>query len=299
MTLPVVIEIVDTPPLIPEFSQIWRPYSHFAHKFVCCKAEADIDEQNSRFNFGTKTCTVAEMNASERDLLPFGFADDLEVAVCHLLTATTIGLPAAFKTKSSVIIVGGMAVREIPMLFSDFDTLLQMARKDGWPPIRDIPVSSTWRWFSHLPGLEEGIVRGPIGRAVAALTHIIYPQTVYGDLSTEFVWALLGLEAIYGRGSTGIGEQLQAKSEVLLGASANSRRNRKRISTAYQFRSRFLHGDIDIPFRYTEDFEHKEILKFGHNQLDAGLFAAALLVSTLQEFVLRNTYEVSFFYNIK
>ena len=106
---------------------------------------------------------------------------------------------------------------------------------------------------------------------------------------------MLGLEAIYGRGSIGIGEQLREKSELLFGKCSS---NKKRLAAAYNFRSRFLHGDLDIPFRYTDEFEHNEILKFSNAQWDAAFFATVLLISTLQEFVLRDVYELYFPYTV-
>jgi hypothetical protein len=233
------------------------------------------------------------MQGIERDLACLAFADDFGVGVCHVLTAAAIALPGGMRTDSPMVVINGVGDREIPELDGNIDSAVEMARKEGWPPVRDIDVAKSWEWFSRLPGLESGIVSGAVGRAVAALSHIIYPET--RDLSTSLTWALLGLEAIYGRGSIGIGEQLREKSELLFGKCSS---NKKRLAAAYNFRSRFLHGDLDIPFRYTDEFEHDKILKLSNAQWDAALFAEVLLISTLQEFVLRDVYELYFPYTV-
>lgn len=295
MTLPVGIEILDDFNLISGFSGLWSPRSQFSYKFLCFTAEAIVDEEKTVLNFGGTNETLSEMQGVERDLACLAFADDFGVGVCHVLTAIAIALPGGMTSDSPIVVINGVGDREIPELHGNVDSAVEMARKEGWPPVRDIDVAKSWQWFSRLPGLESGIVSGAVGRAVAALSRIIYPETPSGDVSTSLTWALLGLEAIYGRGSIGIGEQLREKSELLFGECSS---NKKRLAAAYNFRSRFLHGDLDIPFRYTEEFGHDEILKLSYAQWDAALFATVLLISTLQEFVLRDVYELYFPYTV-
>jgi hypothetical protein len=295
MTLPVKIEIVDDPNSISGFSQFWCPESQFSHKFICFKAQASVDEENTLLDFGGKPFTLSQKEGIGRDLACLAFADNFSVGVCHVLTAATIALPGGIKTVSPKVIINGIGDRDVPTLDSHLADAVEMAREEGWPPVRDISVPMSWRWFSRLPGLEAGMVSGPVGRAVTALTHILYPEAPFGDMSTGLVWALLGLEAIYGRGSTGVGEQLREKSELLLGKCSSQK---KRLSAAYNFRSRFIHGDLDIPFKYTEEVDHDEILKFGNETWEATLFTQALLVSTIQELVLRDSHSISFPYTI-
>ena len=291
-TFPVVIELFDSPEPIKGFCQVWHPKWQCSYKFLCFTAHATVDMQQE-FDLGTERSALIQMDDMERNLVFIGFADEFASEICHLLTATTIALPGALKTADPTVIVNGNLHRELPMLDGWFDHAIERIRKDGWPPIREIAVVTAWDWFSRLPGLDTGFVSGPVGRAISALTHIIYPSSPFDDLGTGLLWALLGLEAVYGRGPTSIGEQLREKSELLLGKSRNTKR---RFATAYNFRSRFVHGDLDIPFRYLDDVPHEDTVRMQNTEWDASFFMQAVLISTIQELVLRNVHHVAFPY---
>jgi hypothetical protein len=105
-------------------------------------------------------------------------------------------------------------------------------------------------------------------------------------------WALLGLEALYGRGRDGLADQLRSKSEVFLGAPAAHRRV---ISKMYDFRSRFIHGDLDVPFQ-AAPFD--ELSGFTERLDEAELTGIALLVSSLQTLAAANQQELEFKYTL-
>ena len=77
---------------------------------------------------------------------------------------------------------------------------------------------------------------------MAALSYAA-PGSVDSESSLNLAWVLLGLEALYCTGNVGLREQLVAKSELVLGPRVE---NKKAFGAMYDFRSRLLHGDMDL-----------------------------------------------------
>lgn len=61
----------------------------------------------------------------------------------------------------------------------------------------------------------------------------------------------------------------------------------------YNFRSRLVHGDINIPPNYYE-YDDVEEEKFQDKLFDATVLAVAILTATLQELVFRNEAKLNF-----
>lgn len=64
----------------------------------------------------------------------------------------------------------------------------------------------------------------------------------------------------------------------------------------YDFRSRFVHGDIDFPLAYVSDTI--DLDTFNREARDAELLATATLVGTLQQLVVRGLREFEFEYRL-
>jgi hypothetical protein len=165
------------------------------------------------------------------------------------------------------------------------------AAHHGWPVISTIPVEQVDGWLSSVPGILDGMGNGPTGRAIAALTQI-----VCGGLNESsemgIAWALLGLEALYADGKQGLSQQILRKSEIMLGP-----RNPKnpRLKSVYDYRSRFLHGSIDMPLAYTNSrIDPPDKGKFMSDTYEYWGIATCMLVATLQQMILRNLVELSF-----
>ncbi len=119
----------------------------------------------------------------------------------------------------------------------------------GWPPIKALNILEVWNWISTKKGFMEGFGGGPTGRALNAFTHLLLPASII-DEGTELFWSMVGLEALYTKGSSGIQEQVREKSQLLLGAQ-NS--HKKEITRMYDLRSRFVHGDLNFSGAHPSD----------------------------------------------
>jgi hypothetical protein len=158
-------------------------------------------------------------------------------------------------------------------------------RVDGWPPIRDLPVSVVWDWANQIPGFSHDAPEGVAGRALCAYGACILCEE---SDALSLMWGLVGLEALYNDAPEGVGYQLREKSQSLLGGRPA---NAKEFDRIYKVRSDFLHGRLDVPMTYlSRDYEFAERERVER----AGSLPTTLLLSTLQFLAENGRYTLSF-----
>jgi hypothetical protein len=67
---------------------------------------------------------------------------------------------------------------------------------------------------------------------------------------------------------------------------------KKEFNKLYEFRSRFIHGDLDFPGRYTLGDANPELEKYELAQEKTVSFAVAILIASFQE-IIRGTWQIS------
>jgi Apea-like HEPN len=122
-----------------------------------------------------------------------------------------------------------------------FEEALDLADYLEWPNLRTIDVAKVWAWAIEQEGFLEGFGGGTTGRALDAFAHLF--ASPRADEATMLLWSLVGIEAIYVRGRQGLLEQVRDKGQIHLG---KQEAYRKKISRMYDFRSRFVHGDLMV-----------------------------------------------------
>ena len=111
----------------------------------------------------------------------------------------------------------------------------------------------------------------------------------------QLFWALVGLEALYVHGKAELAQQVREKSQVLLGKQVTFK---KRITQMYDFRSRFLHGDLDFPGLCLVGDARETVARFDSELLEAIAMAVAVLVGTIQEVIRRDWAGLRFDYTV-
>lgn len=162
--------------------------------------------------------------------------------------------------------------------------------KDGWPTILDLQTTGVVNWMYSLPGFRLGFPKGPVGRALSAFSRVLADQQ---DVS--FVWALVGLEALFGRDGGSKSSQILAKSEALLGPRGQKTR---KLGKAYDFRSLFLHGSMDMPLVYTEWDNVPEYERYLNRVCDVSSLAVGVLLCCLQQLAATNRHELDFSFRV-
>jgi len=173
----------------------------------------------------------------------------------------------------------------------------QIADDQGWPETYDLKIETVWNYLTSFVFFNIGFGEGPIGRAIAAMTYLLKNEfkEVVESISLDMIWILIGLEALYGKGSVGSKNQLIEKSRTFLG---EPNKNKKSLGKSYDLRSRVIHGDIDIPFSYCPFHGLEKYEKLSSDMEDARFISTAILLSSLQKLVKENKRSLEFKYHI-
>jgi hypothetical protein len=163
----------------------------------------------------------------------------------------------------------------------------------GWPTFTELSVQDVARWLYRIPGFNHRDTQTNLGRAMAAATYIITSQS--SETTLDLVWALLGLEALYAHGNFGLQQQLAEKTEAFLG---NRTTHKAAVSRMYDFRSRFLHGDIDLLYPHNVHQQASRYDRFQNQMFESENTAIAVLFATLQRMCAEDRYELKFQYHV-
>jgi hypothetical protein len=110
------------------------------------------------------------------------------------------------------------------------------------------------------------------------------------------MWAMIGVEAVFAPESAGVLQQLRGGARALLGYSQPAA---KLISSMYEFRSRFVHGDLDFEGAASwkdllEEEDGPAVERSRKDIGDALDMAIAILLASIQELIRRGWLGVQF-----
>lgn len=214
-------------------------------------------------------------------------------AVRDLTLAANLAKPGAVEIAGGICIADGSPVSHtVGAITSMLTVAVEEIADLGWPVIQDLSIGAVWRWMRELPGFDHGSPGGRGGRALAAFSYQL-KGSIAENSPMDLVWALVGLEALYGKGKEGLRAQLIEKSQALLG---KPHAFRKRFHGMYDYRSRFVHGDLDLPLSYQLYTGSKATSTFESESDTTLTTAVAVLVASLQELVVRGWAEPHFTY---
>ena len=277
-------EDLDWKPSLP-------PGVKFKMRFLLLESTVNIDLQKLLENTfpdspkGSEFSGLEEVGIGDLSTVLEKFTGDLEIA-------TTIAKPGSLDPREVFLYVDRKLVERIPRRSSDFNLVVDHAAEIGWPKLREVNIEQAWQWLSKVPGLETGVPQGSVGRAISALSHVIK-----GDFDVvNLMWCMIGIEALYLKGKQGISEQLFEKTQALLGPVHEHKRAFRGL---YEYRSRFVHGDLDTPLAYTPYDATKEYEEFYDETHDTMLRANSLLLATLQKMVELDIYSLDFRYSLE
>lgn len=219
---------------------------------------------------------------------------ELHSTLLDLYLALSIAHPGSIYFWESWLFCERRFLRTEHGAMTSFDEARKRTIELKWPKIQNLNVADVYQWLTNVPGFHDRRGIGPIGRAIAALSYLIKTSSKSQELS--LVWALLGLEALYGRGNVGLKAQLLEKSEALLGP---RQENKKVFSWMYDFRSRLLHGDMDLLYQHNH-YDADPIYETLWDEFyECEAVATAMLIATLQDLCKRRSYSLEFGYRLK
>ena len=279
------ISVTDDPAQWSDLLVSW-PRRHTARLFRFARLEAAVD-----IDPGDWTAPDgASLPASSGWRLDRVFAaGDLEQIVCDLVLAANIAKAGIVQTDEADVFVDGTRFGTVRSFHPDaLGTGAMRALDLGWPPIEELETKQVLRWFRGLEGYGSGLPKGPAGRALATVSHLLA-----GSTELDLLWAVTGLEALYGGSHDSLAAQLIGKTRALFGEPASFK---KRVSQMYDLRSRIVHGSVDLPLIFGPDVEDAHLEQYRARRSEAADTALALLLASLQRLVKEGGYEFNFSY---
>ena len=165
-------------------------------------------------------------------------------------------------------------------------------QKYKWPAINDLSFIDGWNWHENHLLFFDGFSINKTSRAINSLSRIFTFDLKSKDHSNDLLWAMIGIEALLTNGKGGVLEQVREKLAVLFNNSTPS--IKKIINRMYNYRSRFVHGDIDFQsFGYFFDAAER-FTKYTDEQMETVDISIAILVSTLQYIIKNNWSGINF-----
>jgi hypothetical protein len=163
----------------------------------------------------------------------------------------------------------------------------ELILKLNWPEKMDLNFLDGWNWHEKHLLYFDGFSFNKTSRALNSLSRIFKFDQNEQDYSNELLWAMIGIESLLVNGNGGIIEQIKEKLTILFNDS--TQHIKKIINRMYNYRSRFIHGDLDFQsFGYF--FDAAECFKkYTDEQMEVVDTAIAILVSTLQ-YIIRNNW---------
>lgn len=161
--------------------------------------------------------------------------------------------------------------------------------KMNWPKIKNLSIHDTIEWFHKFDIHPNFISKNNAHRAINAFSQLI------GDVKTsntgDLFWIMLGIESLLAEGSQGMTKQIKDKSILILG---EPEEYKKKLNKLYDYRSRLIHGNINIFPSFYTDFESFDIEYSDY--LD---FAISILIALIRELIFNGENKFEFELNLK
>ena len=202
----------------------------------------------------------SEISESDRTgILQLLFRELVLKQIFDLLVIANISRVGSLMLRDSWVIQDGRPLRHSKVPRVDTWSLrdaVEFADSIGWPVIHTLTFLEVWRWFTKHGFCPGGFSRSRTGRSLNAFSNLL--DSTKGGPGHLF-WALVGIEALYTRGNAGLIQWVKEKTQVLLG---QQEAHKREIGRMYDFRSRFMHGDLDFSGRFPFDESEETVGKY-------------------------------------
>jgi len=162
-------------------------------------------------------------------------------------------------------------------------------------PTSGLHVIDFLKWAIHLNGFWFSYPKTNIERALNYISHTV--KTEYSPFEFEdFVWTMAALEALYCESTSAVSEKMRQRAAIAV-PQGKVIFSKKEIGRLYDFRSRFLHGSLNVRNRFSDDIDvGKDYYLFSFaNNLS---LASALFVKTIHVAAERDLSSLNFIESI-
>lgn len=215
-------------------------------------------------------------------------ASEFQIQVTNFLLFLQIAKPIAFKTRTGDLFIN-------TILFSPFNEITSIHQESfqdveflKWPKYKNLKFGDVINWSKKHELSFENLARTKLEIALNAYSYLFEFNTSY---TSDLLWSLIGIESLYCSTKEGIGEQIYERSQLVLGPITDFKR---RLKSMYNFRSRFIHGDLMIPSTISKSFSSEEMENYSEEFYQATILAVAILTATIQTIVEMDKNELGF-----
>ncbi|MGB4776029.1 MAG: hypothetical protein WBP45_12700 [Daejeonella sp.] len=219
-----------------------------------------------------------------------------------LIIYMNLAKPGIFKTGDGKVIIKEKTDRiekrteKFRPIFSLIGESLELREELMWPPISELPFKVVFDFIqNHWAGIQN-IPNNRVERAINTFSYIFHDNSLDNSASDLF-YSVLGIEALFVSGHDNIQKQVDKKTQLLFGERKNFK---KRFSQLYDFRSRYIHGQLDIVNRFFLNGSDDQIYSKHMVPLyDNTLFAILIFVASIQKHIELKKTELEFEYKLK
>ncbi len=229
----------------------------------------------------------------QEQLFKMNFIAELRSKIYYFLVLTNIAKPGIIKTSTGEIWVNKKIESYFHPIISIHRESLDDVLEMKWPKYSNLKFTDVWNWFNKYNFSFERHSQNPTERALNAFTHLFKENSL--GITFDLFWSLIGIEALFCKGKEGLSNQIFNKTQVLLGEISDYK---KKLTKMYEFRSRLIHGDLEIPPNHYE-FEDENEEEYQENLYQAAFLAVAILTATFQKMVELDKNEIDFKYRLK
>jgi hypothetical protein len=244
-----------------------------------------------RIDFDLKASMMREIRLDD-DKESFSWL--VETTVYNLFVVMNIAKPGLFSSNGGVLFKQNGFISTIDSIRHSIEFALEKSQAIGWPYLTNLPFAKVWQWFIQFEQETSEISEHAIGRALNAFSNIFHDSVSY--YYEDILWALIGLEALYCQGNSNLLGQLNEKSKLLLGERTSFKSEFQKM---YDYRSRFVHGDLNIPNKRLYADSSEKIDKYFDSHDSARSLAIATLIATFQKLITENWSKMTFEYVVK
>lgn len=204
----------------------------------------------------------------------------------NFLTFTQLAIPSSLLTDKGLFFRDDKYYHDFSLHSSIL--LNDLYEKDMiWPQINRLAIRKVWNYIKYETSILTKKSETKIENGLNAFSYLIENNS---DSMQSLFWAMSGIEALYAEGEIGIGYQIDMKAKHIFGEPIE---NKSLLKKLYNFRSKFLHGNMKIPINYgwlSEDDEDEYDEEFYNMKC----LATRLLTATLQMIIKKDLKRFDF-----
>ncbi|MBP2833034.1 hypothetical protein J8281_12630 [Aquimarina sp. U1-2] len=212
-----------------------------------------------------------------------------------LFLCLNLSLPGSLSIKSSVIFHRNF--NDDINLFSGYlhSSFNVSSKFGGWPQIQVLPLKDVVNWYNSLNVGLKIKAENDLERTLFSLLYFCN-DTHAGYNPSLVVWIIQGLESFFGiKSNDSIIRTLKRRIFLHLGATEQNKVVNKKINEFYDYRSKFVHGDMEI-LKYGSDkfLREKSIDDYYSKLIELSDFGATLIISCLQKMITNDCKSIEF-----